>query len=151
MCGTIDVLPTLAKLAGGEAPQDRLIDGRDIWPLVSGDKNAKSPHEAFYYYWDNGLEAIRSGRWKLHFPHEYRSLDAEPGKDGQPGPYKSVNTELALFDLDADVGETTNLAAEHPEVVARLQALGEKAREDLGDSLTKRVGKNRRPAGKLRE
>jgi len=151
LCGTIDVLPTLAKLVGGEALQDRLIDGRDIWPLLSGDKNAKSPHEAFYYYWDYGLEAIRSGRWKLHFPHEYRSLAGEPGKDGQPGPYKQVNTELALFDLDAEIGETTNVAAAHPEVVARLEALGEQAREDLGDSLTKRVGKNRRPAGRLKE
>jgi arylsulfatase A-like enzyme len=151
LCGTIDVLPTLAKLTGGEPPQDRLIDGRDIWPLLLGDKNAKSPHEAFYYYWDDGLEAIRSGRWKLHFPHEYRSLAGEPGKDGQPGPYKAVKTELALFDLDADIGETTNVAAGHPEVVARLEALGAQAREDLGDSLTKHVGKNRRPAGKLRE
>lgn len=151
LCGTIDVLPTLAKLAGGEAPHDRAIDGRDIWPLLSGDKSAKSPHEAFYHYWDNGLEAIRSGQWKLHFPHEYRSLAGEPGKEGQPGPYKPVNTELALFDLDTDVGETTNVAEQHPEVVAKLKVLAEQAREDLGDSLTKRVGKNRRPAGKLRE
>jgi arylsulfatase A-like enzyme len=151
LCGTIDVLPTFAKLAGGAAPTDRIIDGRDIWPLLSGDKNAKSPHEAFRYYWDYGLEAIRSGNWKLHFPHEYRTLDGPPGKDGQPGPYKQVRTELALFDLAADVGETKNVAAEHADVVARLQTLAEQAREDLGDSLTKREGKNRRPAGKLRE
>jgi arylsulfatase A len=151
LSGTIDVLPTLAKLAGGESPPDRLIDGRDIWPLLSGDPDAKSPHEAFYYYWDDGLEAIRSGPWKLHFPHEYRSLSDEPGKDGQPGPYKQVTTELALFNLDADVAEAHNVATEHPDIVARLQVLGEQAREDLGDSLTKRVGKNRRPAGKLRE
>jgi arylsulfatase A len=151
LCGTIDVLPTFAKLAGGQAPQDRIIDGRDIWPLLSGEMGAKSPHEAFYYYWDYGLEAIRSGNWKLHFPHAYRSLDGPPGKDGQPRPYKDLKTELALYDLATDVGEMTNVDAEHPDIVARLQALGERARDDLGDSLTGRTGKNRRPAGKLRE
>jgi arylsulfatase A-like enzyme len=151
LCGTIDVLPTLAKLASGSPPSDRIIDGRDIWPLLAGEKNAKSPHEAFYYYWDNGLEAVRSGDWKLHLPHAYRTLTGSAGSDGQPGPYKEARTELALFDLASDVGETKNVAAENPEVVARLQVLAEQAREDLGDSLTKRTGKNRRPAGKLRE
>jgi arylsulfatase A-like enzyme len=151
LCGTIDVLPTFARLAGGAAPTDRIIDGRDIWPLLSGDSAAKSPHEAFRYYWDYGLEAIRSGHWKLHFPHEYRTLAGPPGKDGQPGPYKQARTELALYDLKTDVGEAKNVAADHPDVVARLTALAEQAREDLGDSLTKREGKNRRPAGRLRE
>ena len=84
-------------------------------------------------------------------PHEYRSLAGQPGKDGQPGPYKQLKTELALYDLAADVGETKNVAAEHPDVVVSLQKLGEGARDDLGDSLTGRTGKNRRPAGKLRE
>ncbi len=151
LCSTIDVLPTLARLAGGEAPRDRLIDGRDIWPLLAGEKDAKSPHEAFYYYWDNGLEGVRSGNWKLHFPHEYRSLAGKAGQDGQPGPYQQLKTELALYDLATDIGETKDVAAEHPDVVARLQALGERARDDLGDSLTGRVDKNRRPAGRLRE
>jgi arylsulfatase A len=149
LCGTIDVLPTLAKLAGGNAPTDRIIDGRDIWPLLAGEKGAKSPHEAFYYYWDNGLEAVRSGDWKLHLPHAYRTLAGAAGSDGLPGPYKQARTELALFDLARDVGETRNVAAENSDVVARLQVLVEKAREDLGDSLTKRTGKHRRPAGKL--
>ncbi len=151
LCGTIDVLPTLVKLAGTAAPTDRIIDGRDIWPLLAGTKDAKSPHEAFRYYWDYGLEAIRAGDWKLHFPHEYRSLVGEPGSGGQPGPYKQVRTELALYDLASDVGETKNVAAENPEIVAKLEALAEAAREDLGDSLTKRQGKNRRSAGKLAE
>jgi arylsulfatase A-like enzyme len=151
LCGTIDVLPTLAKLAGSDAPGDRIVDGRDIWPLLAGEKGAKSPHEAFYYFWDNGLEAVRSGNWKLHFPHQYRSLAGEAGKGGQPGPYKQLKTDLALYDLASDVGETKNIAAEHPEVVAKLEALGELARDDLGDSLTGRNGNNRRRAGKLRE
>jgi arylsulfatase A-like enzyme len=151
LCGTIDVLPTLAKLAGTMAPNDRIIDGRDIWPLLAAAKDAKSPHEAFRYYWDYGLEAIRTGDWKLHFPHEYRSLAGEPGNGGQPGPYKQLRTELALYDLASDVGETKNVAAENPEIIAKLEVLAEAAREDLGDSLTKRQGKNRRPAGKLVE
>lgn len=151
LCGTIDVLPTLAKLAGTAAPSERIIDGRDIWPLLAGQQNAKSPHEAFRYYWDYGLEAIRVGDWKLHFPHEYRTLAGKPGSGGQPGPYKQGRTELALYDLAADVGEMKNLAADHPEMVAKLQSLADAARQDLGDSLTKRPGKNRRPAGKLAE
>jgi arylsulfatase A-like enzyme len=148
LAGTIDVLPTFAKLAGGQAPQDRIIDGRDIWPLLSGQPGAKSPHEAFYYYWAYGLEAVQSGTWKLHLPHTYRSL-ASPGKDGEPGPYKQATTDLALYNLAEDVGETKDVSAEHPEVVKRLQALAEKARADLGDSLTMREGKNRRPPGRL--
>jgi arylsulfatase A-like enzyme len=150
LTGTIDVLPTFAKLAGAEAPQDRIIDGRDIWPLLSGQSGAKSPHEHFYYYWNLGLEAVRSGPWKLHLPHEYRSLAGEPGKDGKPGPYKQVKTELALYNLADDVGERNNVAADHAEVVNRLLALAEQARADLGDSLTNRQGTGRRPAGQLK-
>jgi arylsulfatase A len=151
LCSTIDVLPTLAKLAGGEVPADRIIDGRDIGPLLRAEPGAKSPHEAFYYYWDNGLEAVRRGNWKLHFPHAYRSLSGPAGKDGEPGPYRQARTELALYDLAADVGESRNVAEENPEVVAELKKLADAAREDLGDSLTGVAGKNRRPAGKLAE
>jgi arylsulfatase A-like enzyme len=150
LAATIDVLPTFAKLAGGEVPQDRIIDGRDIWPLLSGEAGAKTPHEAFYYYWDNGLEAVRSGPWKLHLPHAYRTLDGPAGSDGQPGPYKQARTELALFDLANDVGETKNVATEHQDKVDLLLMYAERAKEDLGDSLTKREGKNRRPAGQLK-
>ncbi|MEX2174717.1 MAG: sulfatase [Pirellulaceae bacterium] len=151
LCSTIDVLPTLARLAGGEPPADRIIDGRDIWPLLAGKADAKSPHDAFYYYWNDGLEAVRSGQWKLHLPHDYRTLTGEPGNDGQPGPYKNAKTGLALFDLAADVGESNDVAGEHPEIVRRLQAIADEARDDLGDTLTGRKGKNRRPAGKLAE
>jgi arylsulfatase A len=149
LCGTIDILPTFAKLAGSQAPQDRIIDGRDIWPLMSGQAGAKTPHEAFYYYWAYGLEAVRSGPWKLHLPHEYRSLAGE-GKDGQPGPYKTLKTEQALYNLADDVGELKDVAAQNPQVVQQLLALAEKARADLGDSLTGRPGANRRPAGQLK-
>lgn len=144
---TIDLLPTLAKLVGAEVPKDRIIDGRDIWPILSG-KKAKSPHDALYFYWGRELQAVRSGKWKLHLPHTYRFIET-PGADGKPGKGAYPKIELSLYDLEADIGETKNLADKHPEVVKRLMAFVERAREDLGDSLTKREGKNIRPAGKI--
>ena len=63
--------------------------------------------------------------------------------------YVRKELELSLFDLEKDPGETTNVAAGQPEVVSRLMQLVERAREDLGDSLTKRTGKNVRPPGRL--
>ncbi len=149
LTATIDILPTLAKLAGGEAPQDRIIDGQDLWPLLSGSPVKKSPRDSFYYYWDYGLDAVRKGPWKLVFPHKFRSLTGPAGRDGQPGGYSEATTELALYNLDSDVGETKDLAADHPEIVEQLQTLAEKAREDLGDSHQKRPGKNRRQSGRL--
>jgi arylsulfatase A-like enzyme len=143
---TIDVLPTVAKLAGAELPRNK-IDGLDMWPLMSDRPGAKSPHEAFYFYWNQDLQAIRSARWKLHFPHSYISLAGKPGKDGQPAPYKQAQTPLALFDLEDDPGENKDLADQHPEIVRRLEQLAEKARDDLGDAATKRAGKGVRPPG----
>jgi arylsulfatase A-like enzyme len=147
LAATIDLLPTLAKLAGADLPP-RKIDGLDIGPLLLSSAPVKTPHEAYWYYWSDGLHAIRSGKWKLHFPHSYVHVDV-PGRDGQPGTLSQPKTELALYDLDADVSETTDLSAQHPDVVARLTALAEIARDDLGDSLLKRTGKNVRPAGRL--
>ena len=151
-CATIDILPTMAHLLNVPLSSDRKIDGLNIWPLMSGDPQGKSPHDALYFYWGHGLEAVRSGPWKLHFPHAYRSTEGQPaGQGGKPGPYIQKKTDLALYNLETDFSETTNVATEHPEVVAKLQALAEKAREDLGDSLTKRTGKNVRLPGKLSE
>lgn len=148
---TIDILPTLAALAGASLPADRIIDGADIWPLVSGQADAKSPHDALYFYWGGELQAVRSGRWKLHFPHAYRSLPNGGGHGGKPTKYEQRRIELSLFDLVSDPGESTDVAPQHPEVVKRLQALAERARQDLGDTGTRRPGKNVRPAGQLRD
>ncbi len=145
---TIDVLPTVAKLVGVELSSERTIDGLDIWPLMSGQPGARSPHEALYFYWGRELQAMRSGKWKLHFPHRYRSLRDKPGSDGTPGPYVQLETGLALFDMEADIGETTNLADRHPDVVKRLTALADRMREELGDSATKKVGRNTREPGR---
>jgi len=133
---TMDLLPTFARLAGTKPPADRMIDGRDIWPLISGQADAKSPHEAFYYYQMDQLQAVRSGKWKLHLP-----LKPKKRHWGKPEP----EAVLQLFDLEADMGEQNNVADRHPDVVKRLTTLAEKAREDLGD--TDRPGRNQRPAG----
>ncbi|MBN2473581.1 MAG: sulfatase [Pirellulales bacterium] len=149
VAGTIDVLPTIAEILDVELPEDRVIDGRSILPLMEARPGAKSPRAAQYFYWGEALQAVRSGRWKLHFPHAYRSLVDQPGTGGRPGPYVQKTIGMELFDLASDVGEKTNVAGQHPDVVKRLVALAEKARADLGDSATKRPGKNVREPGRL--
>jgi arylsulfatase A-like enzyme len=146
MAATIDILPTMAKLIGAKLPEHKL-DGVDIWPLLAGDENAQPPRDTYHYFWGHELQAIRHGKWKLHFPHEYRSLSGKPGRDGQPNGYTTQKCGLELYDLEADVGETKNIMGDHPDVVKQLNDLAELAREDLGDSLRKRQGKNVRRAG----
>jgi arylsulfatase A len=154
VCGefasTIDVLPTVARLIGAELPRHR-IDGFDIGPLLFGEAGATSPHRLFCCYYDGGqLQAVRDARWKLHFPHRYASLGDTPGgQGGRPAPYRTVPIGLALYDLRADPGETTDLTDLHPDVVERLQTLAAAARQELGDQLTKTVGSGVRPAGRL--
>jgi len=144
---TIDILPTVAHLIGAELPAHE-IDGRNIWPLVAGENDAKSPHEAYYFYYGKQLQAIRSGKWKMHFPHGYRTMAGKPGgTDGNPTAYSQRKIGLELFDLDADIGETTNVADQHPEVVKRLNRLADAMRRDLGDNNVKGAGI--RPAGQL--
>jgi arylsulfatase A-like enzyme len=132
LASTLDLLPTFAKLAGTKAPDDRIIDGKDIWPLMAGAEGAKSPHEAFYYYRLDQLQAVRSGKWKLHLEYEIKRRG------------KTTQSQLRLYDLKADIGEKSNVAEQNPRVVKRLLALAEKAREDLGDG--DRKG-NQRAAG----
>ncbi|MCA8995997.1 MAG: sulfatase [Planctomycetaceae bacterium] len=136
LAATIDLLPTITELVGGSLP-DHPIDGLNIWPLMAGEEGAQTPHETYLYYWGNGLHAIRSGDWKLHFPHDYRSLTGEPGMDGRPNGYTQAHTDLALFNLKDDIGETTDVQSEHPEIVERLQSLADQARNELGDSMRK--------------
>lgn len=144
---TIDILPTVAHLIGAELPKHK-IDGKNIWPLMAGHTAATSPHEAYFFYWANELQAVRSGKWKLHFPHTYRTMAGKPGgTDGIPGKYSQGHIGLKLFDLESDIGETTDVATQHPDIVHRLSALAEKMREDLGDK--NRKGAGRRPIGKL--
>ncbi len=72
-----------------------------------------------------------------------------PGHDGLPGKYATNQISLELFDLEKDIHETNNVAGEFPEIVKKFEVLAEEAREDLGDSRTKRAGKNVREPGKI--
>ena len=94
-------------------------------------------------------DLINGGHFKLVLPHRSQTLDGKAGTGGIPGKYRQADVPLALYDLVADIGETTDVASAHPDVVARLQALAEKAREDLGDSLTKRTGRGVREPGRV--
>ena len=132
----MDLLPTFVKLADGHLPNDRGIDGKDIWPLLAGQDQAKSPHDAFFYYFLSQLQAVRSGKWKLYLSLENKWTHF----DGT-----SIKSELKLVDLDADLTEEQNLAETHPDVVDRMLQFAAAAREDLGD--LGRPGKGQRPAG----
>ena len=126
MATTMDILPTFVRLAGGEPPTDRKLDGYDIRPLLFGEQGAKTPYEVFYYFDREQLQAVRSGPWKLFIPLE--SFQRHPHfKEG-------AGSEPLLFNLVEDIGSTTNLAAEHPDVVARLTKLAEEGRQILVDA-----------------
>ncbi len=126
---SMDLLPTLAVLCGAKLPSDRTIDGRDVSTIWLDDA-ATSPHDALFYYWMDDLEAVRSGRWKLHFS-------------------KHGDEVAELYDLERDPAETTNRYAEEPDVVAELEVHAERARASLGDARIDRRGSERRPAGRV--
>ncbi|WP_395735542.1 sulfatase [Prosthecobacter sp.] len=164
----IDLLPTISTLIGGKL-SERKIDGSNILPLLEGKAGAKSPHEALIFYGGDELQAVRSGVWKLHFPHPYITVDGEPGRDGKPARfgqmkpkaitqsgisgiasrhgYRVENIGLSLFNLEDDPGETRDVAKDHPEIVERLQKLAEPMRRELGDALQKVKGAENRPLG----
>jgi arylsulfatase A-like enzyme len=136
---TIDLLPTIAKLIDADLPKHR-IDGKDISALLTGD--AKSPHEAYYFYYGNQLQAVRQGKWKLHFPHGYRTMAGKPGGTGGiPTNYSQAKIGLSLFDLHSDISESKNVKDKFPKITNRLKSLGEKFNKELQ--------KTKRPAGKI--
>lgn len=137
MATGFDLYTTFAKLAGGEISKDRIIDGKDLTPLLLGDKGAKSSHRSLYFYEGYNLVAVREGKWKLVLPGA--------GPKAKKGP-----KQIELYDLEADLSQTKNLAAAHPQIVEQLQRIVETAREDLGDDASKRKGKNRRPPGEAK-
>jgi arylsulfatase len=146
MAATMDVLPTLATITGAPLPAHK-IDGVNILPLLMGDPGA-NPREHLFYYYGKQLQAVRQGKWKLHFPHGYRSYEGvEPGKDGLPGPYAHGETGLELYDLENDISEKHDVAAKYPDVVERLTALGDRARKELGDK--ELIGEEVRPPGSI--
>lgn len=167
---TMDLCVTLAHLIGAKLP-DVKLDGVNLAPLLLGEKGAKG-REVFWYYSGDELHAVRHGDFKLHLPHEYLAVAAEPGRGGKPSNFEKLKPEsielsgirgiasrhgyrvekigLSLFNLKNDPGEKTDLAAQQPEVVQRLLKIADAARVDLGDSLTKTPGTNIRPCGDVR-
>jgi arylsulfatase A-like enzyme len=127
---SIDLLPTLARLCGGSVPGDRTIDGVDVGALWGLGGEAPDPERSFPYVSDGSIEAVRLGRWKLHV-----------AKRGRP--------MRMLVDLASDVGETTDVSGDHPDVVARLEAELDRWRHDLGDELTGVEGAGVRPIGRV--
>ena len=120
VAGTIDILPTIARLAGTTEPQDRVIDGHDIRPLIMGVEGARSEKDTVgYYYYGGGskLQAVRLGKWKLRL----------------------VGKGCELYDLEADIGEQNNLAKQQGAVVEHLSKMMEEFDQELKA--------NSRPAG----
>lgn len=166
---TIDLLPSFARLLDVLLPAERVIDGRDALSVLLGEAGARSPHEALFFWAGDELQAVRSGKWKLHFAHPYITVDGEPGRGGKPSNWENMKPksitqsgiagiasrhgyrveqqELALYDLETDPGESRNLAADNADVVARLEALAVPMREALGDALTGTIAKEARPVG----
>lgn len=141
---TIDLLPTFASLAGAPLPKDRIIDGHDIRPLLFGWETTDY-NRTFYHFSGANLSAVRNGKWKLVLA-ESSYVVWEQGNGGLPGQGSTRHEmPLSLYDLEADVGETNNVADKYPAIVAKLQNLASRARADLGDG--KLPGNNVRPLG----
>jgi arylsulfatase A-like enzyme len=135
LASAIDLYPTLARLAGTEVPADRIVDGVDMKPLLSAEPQA-SNRGVFFYYSGDHLCAVRQGKWKLHVGRgNWIMSDYHP--------------VCELYDLETDIGETTDVYTKYPDVADRLLALIEECRRDLGDAGTDAVGANVRPIGRV--
>jgi len=146
----IDILPSIAEVTNASLP-NKVIDGKSAWSLFTGKTN-ESPQEAyFFYYRVNELFGVRYGKWKLYFPHRYRTMNGQvPGKDGMPGEYKMIDLQqIELYNLETDEGETKNVAAANPKVVVKIQQLARDMRFRLGDSLLHMEGTENRAPGKI--
>jgi arylsulfatase A len=142
VCGTTDVLPTFVKLGGsdiGKPVPSVTIDGKDISPILLG-KTKESPHEAWFYYQGTTLQAVRSGSWKLAITPQSIGMGMKERPDDL------MSKEPRLYNLDEEIGEITNLADKHPEVVARLQKLIDGMVADIGSG---QPGPGVRPAGEV--
>jgi arylsulfatase A-like enzyme len=136
VAATIDLLPTFVSLAGGTVPATPVIDGRDITPILLG-QSKESAREAHYYFASYDLQAVRQGRWKLAL---------SPQSDGLGKNAAKTAAGLRLYDLDAEIGEQTDVAAQHPEVVAKLKALADKMAAEIGG----KTPTARRPSGEVK-
>ncbi len=127
---SVDILPTFARLAGAPLPRNPM-DGKDVWSWICGASDAVNPHAYYSITTGDEFQAVvtSDGRWKLHLPHAYRTLDFA-GQDGRPGRYRMERIALSLFDMQEDPFETTDVSAEQPEVFERLKAWVERRRDE---------------------
>jgi arylsulfatase A len=137
---SMDILPTLASIVGSDLPSDRIIDGKDMSDMLLDDEPKPSKYEAFFYYNGEVLEAVRAGKWKLHFYKQYRY-------NPDSATFDFFDKTDCLFDLENDVSEMHDVYDQYPEVVKELSKLADKMRDDLGDF--DRPGKNRRQPGRV--
>jgi arylsulfatase A-like enzyme len=148
LTAAMDLLPTFAAMAGGKTPDDRIVDGHDITPLLKGDPTAKSPWKHLFYYFGNELHAVRSGKWKFRAKNLFKNenIYIKEWRETEIG-----NTPIlpALYDLSRDPGEQKSVLNDHPKVAARLRGYMDEARRDLGDSLTDNKPTNARPVGRV--
>jgi len=128
---SIDLLPTIAQLARASLPTNP-IDGKNVWDIITGAAGARNPHDYYAFSTGSVFEGVISGdgRWKLHLPHQYRTL-VEAGKDGMAGKFRQAGIELSLFDMEADPLETTNVIDRFPDVAARMKAHAEQHRREF--------------------
>lgn len=128
IASTMDLFPTFMELAGGKIPDDLVIDGKSISPLLFDKPGASSPHESFYYYSLTKLQAVRVGRWKLVLPRK-----ADSPHMLWLGKYMDTVDRPMLFDLEADISEQHDLSGDRPDKVDALMVEVERARLELGD------------------
>ena len=145
---SIDILPTIVSLTNAQPPV-LPIDGKNVWEVLV-DSAQIHPQEAYYFYYhQNELHGVRTGDWKLYFPHRYRTLSGRVGgTDGLPVDYDYVTLEeLELYNLRTDPSELQNVAALHPDLVQTLSTLADSMRAKLGDELRGIEGRENRSAG----
>ncbi|MBI4664524.1 MAG: sulfatase [Verrucomicrobia bacterium] len=162
-----DLFATCLALAGIPAPNDRAIDGKNIFPVLAS--GAKSPHEAIFSMQGPSLSTVRSGRWKLHIqpPAKPKILDSgskwidprapdgvtilAPYEQAHPSQYPGALTgdetkAFSLFDLESDPSEQYDVAVKHPDVVERLRGFYEGMNSKL--PANQRRGPRREPPRK---
>ncbi|MEI7954385.1 MAG: sulfatase [Verrucomicrobiota bacterium] len=143
VAGNIDLLPTFASLGGAGLPEGVKLDGRDLTQVLLG-KSQQSPREAHYYFSSNRLEAVRSGPWKLAIVRQSENMGGGQNKPGTP----AAEFTPTLYNLDTDIGEQHDVAAEHPEEIERLQKFVAAMDADLG---LKKPGPGVRPPGRVQD
>ena len=166
---SIDLLPTFCHVAHAPLPQKK-IDGLNITDILEGKTDTVEDREGLVFYAGSELQAVRDGKWKIHFPHKYLVVNGETRTDGKPAGYgrlapQSISNSgiegiasrhgyvvrelpLSLYDLSTDMSESNNVASEHPEVVKKLTEIADKYRKTLGDSLQNMKGTENRPVGR---